>query len=70
MATIAVRLFAEPDQFAAAIRPAHSQCTITRRGKYSAELTLVDLENVRYYVAKSTPPMRGVGPISENAGRS
>jgi AraC-like DNA-binding protein len=46
LATIAVRLFAEPDQFAAAIRPAHAQCTITRRGKYSAELTLVDLENV------------------------
>ena len=46
MATSAVRRFTEPDQFAAAIRPAHSQCTITRRGKYSAGLTMVDLENV------------------------
>jgi AraC-like DNA-binding protein len=46
LATSAVRFFIEPDQFAAAIRPAHSQCTITRRGKYSAELTMVDLQNV------------------------
>ena len=46
MATSAVRAFCEPDEFAASIRPAHSQCTITGRGVYSAELTTVNLEQV------------------------
>jgi AraC-like DNA-binding protein len=46
MATSAVRAFGEPDEFAASIRPAQCQCTITGRGIYSAGLTMVNLEQV------------------------
>jgi hypothetical protein len=46
MVTSVVRTFGEPDEFASAIRPAYSQCTITGRGVYSAALTTVNLERV------------------------
>jgi hypothetical protein len=46
MPTSFVRAFSEPDQFAAAIRPAHAQSTLIQRGRYAAELTAIDLDQV------------------------
>jgi AraC-like DNA-binding protein len=44
--TAIFRSFSEPDQFAAAIRPAQTQVTATQRGRYGARLSLVDLDRV------------------------
>jgi AraC-like DNA-binding protein len=46
MMTAIFRSFCEPDQFAAAIRPAQAQVTATQRGQYGARLSLVDLNQV------------------------
>jgi AraC-like DNA-binding protein len=46
MTTAFFRSFSEPDQFAAAIRPAEAQVTATQRGQYRARLSLVDLDQV------------------------
>jgi AraC-like DNA-binding protein len=46
MTATTFRLFSEPDEFAAAIRPAQAQVTATQRGRYGARLSLVDLDQV------------------------
>jgi AraC-like DNA-binding protein len=44
--TATFRSFSEPDEFAAAIRPAQTQVTATQRGRYGAHLSIVDLDRV------------------------
>jgi AraC-like DNA-binding protein len=46
MMTAFFRSFSEPDQFAAAIRPAQAQVSATQRGRYGARLSLVDLDQL------------------------
>ena len=43
MVTTAFQSLSEPDQFAAAIRPAQAQITTTQRNHYRARLSIADL---------------------------
>jgi AraC-like DNA-binding protein len=52
-----LRSFIEPDQFAAAIRPAQAQITATRRGAFGARLSLVDLDRVGLRIFEADVPL-------------
>jgi hypothetical protein len=46
MPSSAVRTFTDPDDYAAAIRPAKAEVTVTGRGEFTAKLTRIDLHRL------------------------
>lgn len=68
MPSSAVRLFSEPDQYAAAVRATRAEVTITGRGHFAAKLTRIDLH--RLWLQRGSESLPRVAHAANMPGRA
>ena len=68
MPSSAVRTFTDPDNYAAAIRATKAEVTVTRRGRFTAEITRIDLH--RLWMQRFSDNLPRVGHSAGMSGRA